>query len=401
MGYKVFFAWQSQKKDINKFLKEQLKKTKNKLKEDNSIDIEIIYSPTQNDSGSPNIVDKIKEQIYSSDVFIGDITPIDDNNCISNSNVMYELGLAEVFMGESRVILLLSKDIDIKNMAFDINHKRISTFNIKDKNFYKYLSEWVFDGIKESEKQNFKKQYFCQKIINHMEILYNNLLRFIYTNEYKYEENYKNISVEEIENYIKKGEYSIFQITVNYTNMLEDINSSIQNLYTIVENKLILSLIRLSIELKRYIDLKEISKINVFECINGKTKIYNFMYREDFLLKDFKNYDFENPIYFRNDLVFIGEMPDKPIKDVFLTNSIKVLETIDTEKRYNMSLAELEIYKFINNDAVEKYSICIFNLLNEMNNILSILNMEARDNINAKESSLVKFFNINNFDLKK
>ena len=66
MTYKVFFAWQSQKKQTEKYIKKELKRIRKELALEN-MDLELIFSPTQDLSGSPDIKNSIIEQIKSSD----------------------------------------------------------------------------------------------------------------------------------------------------------------------------------------------------------------------------------------------------------------------------------------------------------------------------------------------
>lgn len=91
------------------------------------MELELIFNSTQDEAGSPDIKNSIIEQIKSCDVFVGDLSFfIDSEHCISNGNVLYESGVADAFLGEERVILVCDEKARIENIAFDINHKRIS-----------------------------------------------------------------------------------------------------------------------------------------------------------------------------------------------------------------------------------------------------------------------------------
>ena len=137
--YKLFFAWQSQVKDTHNFIRKHLRLAVKEL-EKQGLDITIIESPTQEEAGSPDITGAIWEQIYDSEVFVGDVSFVE--NGTSNSNVMYEVGIADALLGANRVILLADSNTTINEIAFDINHKRISP--TKDSEFfYKELASWI------------------------------------------------------------------------------------------------------------------------------------------------------------------------------------------------------------------------------------------------------------------
>lgn len=83
------------------------------LQED-GINIKLIKSLTQEDSGSPDITGLIWKQIQTADVFVGDLTFAETTIGLSNNNVMYEVGIADALLGEDRVVLLLFICIYIK-----------------------------------------------------------------------------------------------------------------------------------------------------------------------------------------------------------------------------------------------------------------------------------------------
>lgn len=124
------------------------------MKKEN-IELELLFSPTQKSTGSPNINTSIKENIRHADLVVADLSSIAelDTLHISNPNVMYEIGMTDILLGEERLILLCDKNTDIEKLAFDINHQRISKFDIQDEKFYNQLSKWIYSGLINAEKK--------------------------------------------------------------------------------------------------------------------------------------------------------------------------------------------------------------------------------------------------------
>ena len=87
MKYRVFFAWQSQNKNTERYVKKELSRAKKELASEDK-EIDLIFSPTQDETGSPDIKVYILEQIKSCDIFVGDLSFIDVEKGISNGNVL-------------------------------------------------------------------------------------------------------------------------------------------------------------------------------------------------------------------------------------------------------------------------------------------------------------------------
>lgn len=156
MNYRIFLAWQSQNKNTERYIKQELKKVKAELASENKV-IDLVFSPTQDESGSPDIKLYILEQIKSCDIFVGDLSFIDVESGISNGNVLYETGIADAFLGEERVILVCDENTTVEKIAFDINHKRISKINTRQEK--SSLVHWVRAALEESDRQRYIKVY--------------------------------------------------------------------------------------------------------------------------------------------------------------------------------------------------------------------------------------------------
>jgi hypothetical protein len=134
--FTIFYSWQS---DVGKYANKSY--IENKIKKaisaihGNNANYNIAYQEsTSNDSGSPEIIEKIICKITNCDIFVCDVTPImvteneyEKKKCIPNPNVMYELGYAVGSIGWDRIILVWNCEFgDSQYAPFDIrNHKHI------------------------------------------------------------------------------------------------------------------------------------------------------------------------------------------------------------------------------------------------------------------------------------
>lgn len=66
MKYNLFLAWQSEKRDTQKYIQKGLKKAIKSLAEE-EININLIDRPGNGESGSPNINELINEKLNDSD----------------------------------------------------------------------------------------------------------------------------------------------------------------------------------------------------------------------------------------------------------------------------------------------------------------------------------------------
>lgn len=128
----VFLSWQSDRKDCRNFVSSVVKKLPGKVKEFADV---IVDRDTVNVPGSPDIGDTIFEKINLCDLYIADITLINDEGSVyrrtPNPNVMIELGYAIKALGWERIILLQCIDYgDVEELPFDINHRRIVNFSL-------------------------------------------------------------------------------------------------------------------------------------------------------------------------------------------------------------------------------------------------------------------------------
>lgn len=131
----VFYSWQSDRKACKNFISSVIKQLSKDMDEVVPIEVD---RDTWNVPGSPDIADTIFEKIERSDLFLADITLINDSESkyrrTPNPNVLIELGYAIKTLGWDHIILLYCSDYgDVEDLPFDINHRRVCKFSLNKK----------------------------------------------------------------------------------------------------------------------------------------------------------------------------------------------------------------------------------------------------------------------------
>lgn len=131
----IFYSWQSDISTTRRFLQNCLNQLPQKLRDIAVIEVE---RDTKGLAGSPDIIDSIYKKIDRANLFIADITFINPQALgrkIPNPNVLIELGYAIHALGWNKIILLFNKDCGkVEELPFDINHRRITSFSLENKN---------------------------------------------------------------------------------------------------------------------------------------------------------------------------------------------------------------------------------------------------------------------------
>lgn len=149
----IFFSWQSNLPKSSKFVRKCLDKAIKKLKGEIPAENFTLEHDTKGVRGSPDIVQTILKKIDASDVFVGDLTIVqnaDDSSapaqcqgstspheykrdCYPNPNVLFELGYATAKLGLDNVYIVMdAAHGKPENLPFDIKLKRMIPFD-KDK----------------------------------------------------------------------------------------------------------------------------------------------------------------------------------------------------------------------------------------------------------------------------
>lgn len=131
----VFYCWQSdlppgKNKDYIKYI---LEKVKSEILEEMSINI-IIDEATRDLLGSDKISHAILKKIQESDIFICDVSIINDGGLnirpVPNPNVLFELGCAVSFLNWERIIMVFNEEFGIlQNLPFDLEKHRTTLYN--------------------------------------------------------------------------------------------------------------------------------------------------------------------------------------------------------------------------------------------------------------------------------
>ena len=139
--FTIFYSWQSDlpKPTNQNGIRASLRNAIN-LVEGKLIDSKItLDEATRNTTGSPNIPATIFEKISNCDIFVCDVTTINNDTGnirkLQNPNVLIELGYAIATIGWGRIIMLFNSNFGTfpNDLPFDIDRHRASPFSITDK----------------------------------------------------------------------------------------------------------------------------------------------------------------------------------------------------------------------------------------------------------------------------
>lgn len=136
----VFYSWQSDlpKKANQNFLRTALRTASTKFEDRVSNHSVEVDEATRGVPGSPNIPLTILEKIRTCDVFVCDISTINDSaptglRRTPNPNVAFELGYAIANLGWGRVVLLFNDAFgSLKDVPFDFDRHRILKYTLAD-----------------------------------------------------------------------------------------------------------------------------------------------------------------------------------------------------------------------------------------------------------------------------
>lgn len=133
----IFYSWQSDHNKTRYFIEAALRAAIENLAENPDIELAPRFDKdTQGKVGSINIPTTIRKKIDSADVFVADMTLVDEGKsgrAMVNQNVMYELGYAAGKLSDEATVVLLNSDLgDKKLLPFDIAQNRVVDFSLTD-----------------------------------------------------------------------------------------------------------------------------------------------------------------------------------------------------------------------------------------------------------------------------
>lgn len=139
MDCKIFYSWQSDlpNNTNRRFIEKALENAVKKITKDELIKIEpVIDRDTKDVPGSPNISDTIFKKIENSQIFLCDVSIINNSSQEArktpNPNVLIELGYAIKALGDEKIIMAINSAYgEVELLPFDLKMKRTITYNIK------------------------------------------------------------------------------------------------------------------------------------------------------------------------------------------------------------------------------------------------------------------------------
>lgn len=133
----IFYSWQSDlpNKTNRGFIERALENAAKILRQDDSIQIKpVIDRDTSGVAGSPDISKTIFSKISQADIFVCDVSIINqdaDTRPTPNPNVLIELGYALGTLGESRIIMVLNEAFGkLELLPFDLRTRRTISYHM-------------------------------------------------------------------------------------------------------------------------------------------------------------------------------------------------------------------------------------------------------------------------------
>jgi len=135
MAITVFYSWQSDRGQNRGFIRSALDAAAAELREELALTEAprevVVDQDTQGLPGSPAIAEAILTKIRSADIFIADLTFIDEDRDTGtgrrtpNPNVMLEYGYALHALGDARIIGVFNEEFGLpRYLPFDLAHRR-------------------------------------------------------------------------------------------------------------------------------------------------------------------------------------------------------------------------------------------------------------------------------------
>ena len=160
MECKIFYSWQSDLSSVTNFdfIQSELETAAKSIRDDESIKVEpVIDRDTVGVPGAPDIADTIFSKIEGSQIFVADVSIInqsDKSRKAPNPNVLVELGYAIRTLGKERIIMVMNTAHGSPELLpFDLRMRRVITYSMvegeKDQSAErKKLSSTLEQGIR-------------------------------------------------------------------------------------------------------------------------------------------------------------------------------------------------------------------------------------------------------------
>lgn len=194
----IFYSWQSDLPNNTNwtFIEDSIILATKELKKIQPIPINInIDRATREDTGSPDITESIFSKISNSNVFIADISIVNNSDesirKTPNPNVLVELGYAARTLGWEKIICIYNIDFgSFDDLPFDLRNRRIMSYSLKDQvksDIKKILSNQIKKSITEMQSKGILTDkildFLKKEIDQEMLMLISHLVRFINKSE--------------------------------------------------------------------------------------------------------------------------------------------------------------------------------------------------------------------------
>lgn len=134
----IFYSWQSWTDPAShrNLIEHCLEQAVRELRKDDSLKLDpVIDRDTLGVSGSPDIAGTILEKIRAADVFVADVSFVDEGGRpgrrVPNPNVSVELGYALGVLGPERVVCVFNAaNGDVESLPFDVRGRRVMTYRL-------------------------------------------------------------------------------------------------------------------------------------------------------------------------------------------------------------------------------------------------------------------------------
>lgn len=155
---KIFYSWQSDvsSKTTRNHIENALKGAVKDIVKTEHIEIEIDQA-TREVAGTPDIPSTIVDKIKNSDIFIADITIINNRSKFRkcpNPNVLFELGIASEALSWDRIITVCNTHHgEVESLPFDIKFRRHMLYSLGPEENKKDSKKWLINSLTEGIKQ--------------------------------------------------------------------------------------------------------------------------------------------------------------------------------------------------------------------------------------------------------
>lgn len=137
--YTIFYSWQSDLPNATNrgFIEKVLENAAKAIRGDDSLKVEpVLDRDTQGVAGSPDIGKTILDKIDQAQVFVADVSIINqgEKRLSPNPNVLVELGYAMKGLGTGKYLLVMNTAYGVpEQLPFDLRIKRVITYRMDEK----------------------------------------------------------------------------------------------------------------------------------------------------------------------------------------------------------------------------------------------------------------------------